>query len=260
MYNILLAQYVSLLIWRNVFNFVRIIRCMGNLQGPELNWKRVVSLLASAAIILVLFLHRTCADVEETPVEVLETGFVLSPFDDIFKEYADSLYDWKLLAAIADVESSFDTLKVSPSGAFGLMQVMPATYRQMIGRLGIGDSDSVSTRLNVYAAVQQLSDMDRQFSFINKEERLNYVLASYNCGHGHVFDAMRIARKEGINRYRWSNIEEVIGRMRLEEVYSDTVNCKFGKFIGDETIKYVRKVKKKYQEYCRLDSLSNPGA
>ncbi|MCQ2074559.1 MAG: transglycosylase SLT domain-containing protein [Bacteroidaceae bacterium] len=232
---------------------------MGNLQGPELTVGRVVSLLLGAAVITTLFLLRGYNDnndepqTEEQPKEV----FVLSPYDDIFKEYADSVFDWKLLAAIAYVESGFDTLKVSRAGASGLMQVMPVTYRYMIARLDIKDSDSVSTRLNVYAAVQQLSDMNRQFSFISDGERLNYVLASYNCGHSHVFDAMRIARSEGINRYRWSNIEEVIRRMNLEETYLDTVNCKFGKFNGDETIRYVRKVRRKYREYCRRDSLFN---
>lgn len=243
------------------YTFVRIFQAMDSLRGPELNVKRVVSLLVSAAVILTLFLLRMCPKETEVPQESARPeGLVLSPYDDIFKEYADSTFDWKLLAAIADVESRFDTSKVSPAGAFGLMQVMPATYRHMIARLGIRDSDTVSTRLNVYAAVQQLSDMDRQFHFINREERLNYILAAYNCGHGHVFDAMRIARSEGINRYRWSNIEEVIRRMKLEEVYSDTTICKFGIFYGDETIRYVRNVRGKYQEYCRMDSLFSPGA
>lgn len=241
---------------------MHILDSMSSQQGPELTVGRVVSLLLGAAIITTLLLLGMRGDkndepqTEEQPNEVL----VLSPYDDIFKEYADSVFDWKLLAAIAYVESGFDTSKVSPSGASGLMQVMPVTYRHMLSRLDIADSDSVSTRLNVYAAVQQLSDMDRQFSFINGQERINYVLAAYNCGHGHVFDAMRIARNEGINRYRWNNIEEVIRRMESEEVYSDTSLCKFGKFRGDETIRYVRKVRKKYQEYCRMDSLFNPGA
>lgn len=225
-------------------------------SGPELTRKRVISLIVSAVIIVVLFSTRTCRrqESEETEVAVPDTAaLVISPYDSIFKAYADSMFDWKLLAAIAYVESKFDTSSVSNRGAFGLMQVMPSTYSHMVSRLGV-DSDSVTTSLNVYAAVQQLSDMNEQFSFINPSERINYILASYNSGHGHIFDAMRIARKNGINRYVWTNIEDVILTMSDEEVYSDSV-CLFGCFKGTETLQFVRKVRRKYQEYCELDTI-----
>lgn len=228
--------------------------------GPELTRRRVISLLVSAVIIVALFSTRTCRhrdNVEPESAASDRVGLVISPYDSIFKVYADTLFDWKLLAAIAYVESKFDTASVSKMGAFGLMQVMPATYSHMVSRLGV-DSDSISTSLNVYAAVQQLSDMNDQFSFINPGERINYILASYNSGHGHIFDAMRIARKNGINRYVWTNIEEVIGTMSDEEVYTDSV-CRFGRFHGTETLQFVRKVKSKYQEYCQRDSVSYIG-
>ena len=234
---------------------------------PELTRKRVASLLIAAAVIVLLFVWRGFRPGKEPPEQVGEPGLVISPYDSIFKEYADTLFDWKLLAAIACVESEFDTAKVSQRGAFGLMQVMPSTYRYMIARKGLteADSDSVSTSLNVYAAVQQLSDMNEMFGFINPEERLNFILGSYNCGHGHVFDAMRIARREGINRYLWSNIEDVIRMMDREEVYSDSI-CRYGRFNGDETIGFVRKVRSVYRKYCEMDTLStdtlrlSPGA
>lgn len=236
--------------------------------GPELTKKRVVSLLVAAALIVSLFVWQgTRRRDRKLPEPQEEVGLVISPFDSIFKEYADTLFDWKLLAAIACVESEFDTTKVSSRGAFGLMQVMPDTYRFMVRRLGLtdADSDSVSTSLNVYAAVQQLSDMNVMFSFINPNERLKFILGSYNCGHGHVFDAMRIARRDGVNRYVWSNIEEVIRTMDREEVYSDSI-CRYGRFNGAETIGFVRKVLSKYRKYCEMDTLSvdtlrvSPGA
>lgn len=218
-----------------------------------------------ALVVLAVFVFGGCRNRVESvpafPAEEADTSdsvreLVLSPFDSLFKEYSDSVFDWKLLAAIACVESGFDSSLVSGRGAFGLMQMMPSTYRQMLSRIGISDTDTVSNALNVYAAVQQLNDMDRLFGFIGKEERLNYVLAGYNCGHGHVFDAMRIARKNGINRYLWKNIEDVFTIMSDEEVYMDTLTCRYGRFEGVETSAYVRKVKNKYDEYCRLDSAS----
>ncbi len=227
-----------------------------NPAGPELTRKRVISLLVSAAVIVALFTVKTCGgkktDMEIAPEPV--PGLVISQYDSIFKAHSDSLFDWRLLAAIAYTESRFDTSLVSVRGAFGLMQVMPATYSNMVSRMGV-DSDSVSTSLNVYAAVQHLRDMNEQFHFINPSERLNFILGAYNCGAGRVFDAMRIARKNGINRYVWSNIEEVMATMSDEAVYSDSTVCRFGRFNSGETVRYVRNVRKKYQEYCALDTL-----
>lgn len=225
--------------------------------GPELNRKRIVSLAVAASVILTLFILKSAIyrnpglEIEEE--RVASDSLVLSEFDDLFKEHSDSLLDWKLLAAIASVESEFDTTKVSPRGAFGLMQVMPATYRQMLLRIGIADSDSVSNWLNVYAAAQQLSDMNESFHFINPEERLNYILGSYNCGAGHVFDAMRIARENGVNRYLWSNVVEIMKTMNGEVEYPDSI-CRCGNFDATETISYVRKVRRRYREYCEMDT------
>ena len=59
-------------------------------------------------------------------VEPIEPVFRISPYDSLFREYADTLgWDWKLLAAVAYVESKFDTAAVSSVGARGLMQMMP---------------------------------------------------------------------------------------------------------------------------------------
>ena len=58
--------------------------------------------------------------------------FRISPYDSLFKAYADTVgWDWKMLAAVAYVESKFDTAAVSGVGARGLMQMMPQTARAM---------------------------------------------------------------------------------------------------------------------------------
>ena len=233
------------------------------LVDPELNKKRVISLLLAAAVILCLLLHRpphktvavgNSAVEPDTVAGPVYVHPVISPYDSLFRAHSDTIFDWRLLAAIAFVESGFDTTLVSNRGAFGLMQVMPSTYKGMINRLGITDTDSINNYLNIYAAKQQLADMNSLFSFIGAEERINFILGSYNSGHGHILDAMRIARKQGVNRYVWSNIEQVFKTMSQEEVYTDSI-CRNGRFDGTETINFVRKVKRKYREYCQLDSI-----
>lgn len=227
-------------------------------SGPEMSPKKLIVLLLSAALLLFLFLSRTrCGahhDDEEVMVEETrqEEYLYISPFDSLFRLYADSLFDWKLLAAIAYTESKFDTSAVSGMGAMGLMQIMPSTYRHMLARMGETDTNAHNPELDVRVAVRYLHEMSEMFGFINEKERINYILGSYNGGTSHIFDAMRIARRDGINRYRWSNIEPILAMLNDSTVYSDTV-CLYGAFDATETLSYVRKVKRKYSEYNTLD-------
>lgn len=221
-------------------------------------FKLLLAAFAVGALVVAVVLYNNNYDIAnpkiEKPAEEIPHMPFISHLDHIFISCADTVIDWKLLAAIAYVESKFDTLSVSGQGASGLMQLMPSTYRQMILRLGVEDTSAINTRLNVMAAVEYIRELDKKFSFINPVERINYVLGSYNSGYGRVFDAMRLAKKEGVNKYRWSNIEKIMLTMNQEHVYTDSL-CRLGKFDGRETTTYVKKVNKKYNEYLRIDSV-----
>ena len=224
-------------------------------NGPEMNAKKVIVLLVTAALILTLFLTRTCkqdpvADIPtEEEVPVIPQQFVyISPFDSIFRLYADSVCDWKMLAAIAYVESKFDTTARSYRGAQGLMQIMPSTYRHLLAKMGVSDTLAQSVELDIRVAVKYIDDLGDLFDFINDKERMNYILGSYNGGSNHIFDAMRIARKKGINRYNWNSLSPVLASLSDPEVYNDSV-CQYGAFDATETLNYVRRVNRKYNEY-----------
>ena len=224
-------------------------------NGPEMNAKKLIILLVTAALILTLFLTRTCkqdpvADIPaEEEVEVVPQQYVyISPYDSIFRLYADSVCDWKMLAAIAYVESKFDTTARSHRGAQGLMQIMPSTYRHLLAKMGVSDTMAQSVELDIRVAVKYIDDLGNLFDFINEKERINYILGSYNGGSNHIFDAMRIARKKGINRYNWNSLSPVLASLSDPEVYNDSV-CQFGAFDATETLNYVRRVNRKYNEY-----------
>lgn len=229
-------------------------------NGPEMSWKKLFVLLFTAALILTLFLTRNrCTDQPETVEEEVvappkEQYLYISPFDSLFRVYADSVCDWKMLAAIAYVESKFDTTARSHRGAQGLMQIMPATYRHTLAKIGVPDTMAQNVELDVMVAVRYLDELDGLFGFINKNERINYILGSYNGGSNHIFDAMRIARKKGINRYSWSSLTPVLESMTDPMVYGDSV-CMYGAFDASETLQYVRAVKRVYREYNSLDLL-----
>lgn len=76
-----------------------------------------------------------------------------------------------LIAAVIRAESNFDPRAISPKGARGLMQLMPATAT------GLGVRDIFDPRENVQAGVRFLRDLINQFA---GDVRL--ALAAYNAG------------------------------------------------------------------------------
>jgi hypothetical protein len=92
--------------------------------------------------------------------------------------------DYDLLKAVIAVESGFDAGAVSPKGAVGLMQLMPATAQ----RFGVAASKQRSVQqqladpaVNVPAGARYLDYLMGLFP-----GRLDLVLAAYNAGEGAV--------------------------------------------------------------------------
>lgn len=85
----------------------------------------------------------------------------------------------------------------------------------------------------------------------NERERKNFILAAYNAGLGHIYDAMALAEKFGKNKFVWfDNVEEYILLKSNEEYFTDPV-CKNGYFRGRETYNFVRDINDRYKVYKR---------
>ncbi len=172
---------------------------------------------------------------------------IISHYDHLFKQYADSIgWDWKLMASLAWKESNFDTTVVSWAGAKGLMQLMPRTARVM----GIPEGKEQNPEESVKAATRYLSLMQKSFRNIpDPEERTKFILAAYNAGIGHVYDAMALAEKYGYDKYKWTdNVEKYILLKSKPEYYNDPV-CRNGYFRGLETYDFVREIKALHRIY-----------
>ena len=170
----------------------------------------------------------------------------ISHYDDLFKKYAPKIdWDWRLLASLAYTESNFDSTAVSWAGARGLMQLMPVTARAM----GLPEGKEQNPEESIKAAVKYIGATAKSFSKIPQEERINFVLASYNSGIGHVLDAMALAEKYGKNKYVWrDNVENFILLKSNEEYFTDPV-CKNGYFRGIETYNFVRDITSRFEQY-----------
>lgn len=180
------------------------------------------------------------------PILSIKDGKI-SHFDLLFKKYAKEIgWDWRLLAALAYTESNFDTTAVSWAGAKGLMQLMPVTARAM----GLPAGKENNPEESIKAAVKYIATTDRSLSAItDKEERINFILASYNGGLGHVSDAMALANKYGKKKNIWkNNVENFILLKSHEEYFTDPV-CKYGYFRGRETYSFVREIQSRYELY-----------
>ena len=92
--------------------------------------------------------------------------------------------DMELLQALIATESGFDAAAVSPKGAVGLMQIMPATaerYGVTADRKAPVAYKLTDPRTNVRTGARYLRDLIRMFP-----GQLELALAAYNAGEGAV--------------------------------------------------------------------------
>ena len=182
------------------------------------------------------------------PIRNLAKGEI-SLYDRLFKQHARMVgWDWRLLAAQAYQESAFDPEAVSFMGAMGLMQLMPSTARSV----GVRMDHVFVPEHNVKGAVKLIGQLKEHYSEIgNESERINFVLAAYNAGAGHVDDARRLAKKYGKDPNRWlGNVDSYVLRMSQPRFYNQP-EVQHGYFRGRETHDYVNSIRARWEEYRR---------
>jgi membrane-bound lytic murein transglycosylase MltF len=149
----------------------------------------------------------------------------------LFRKYSDQYsMDFLLMAAQGYQESRLDHRARSGVGAIGIMQLMPATGREM----KVGDIAQLES--NIHAGVKYMrSIMDRNF----KDEPMDalnkglFTFAAYNAGPGRIRQLRREAARKGLDPNVWfGNVEQVASER-----------------IGRETVTYVSNIYKYYVAY-----------
>jgi membrane-bound lytic murein transglycosylase MltF len=148
-----------------------------------------------------------------------------------FQEYAAQYdFDWLMLAAQGYRESRLDQNVKSRVGAVGVMQLMPATGREM----QVGDIRQ--TEPNIHAGAKYLRSLldhyfpDARFDGLN---RCLFAFASYNAGPARIAGLRKQAERRGLDPNVWFNNVE---QLAAEE-------------IGQETVRYVSNIFKYYVAY-----------
>ncbi len=172
-------------------------------------------------------------------------GNKLSPYDEQIKREAKILgWDWRLLASVIYQESNFQPNAASWAGAVGLMQLMPATAEQF------GAVDRTNPYQSLRAGVRYLKYLDKLWAKYvpDKNERLKFVLSSYNAGLSHIVDARHLARKYGKDPGKWVDVEMYLKEKSNPKFYRDPIvvagYCKC-----EEPINYVKDILNRYEEY-----------
>lgn len=175
---------------------------------------------------------------------------IISKYDGIFKRYAPSAsLDWHLIAAQSYQESCFDPNAQSWAGACGLMQILPATAKE----LGLSKSRIFNPNENVRAGTKYMAQLINKFGDIaSANERIKFALAAYNGGYHHVRDAMALAEADGKDGRLWSETSHYILLLAHPRYYNNRV-VKYGYMRGSETVGYVNNIMHRWAQYKGIE-------
>jgi membrane-bound lytic murein transglycosylase F len=179
---------------------------------------------------------------------VSETPKKLSPYDDIIRRYSKRLdWDWRLLASLIYQESNFFPDVVSWVGAIGLMQLMPDVAEKY------GITDESSPEEHILAGVKHLQQINKILpEEIPEEERIQFMLATYNVGLGHILDARRLAVLNEKDPNIWfDNVELELLKKQDPTIVRDSI-IRHGYARGQETVDLVRNVLERWRHYQNL--------
>ncbi|MFZ0795033.1 MAG: transporter substrate-binding domain-containing protein [Candidatus Korobacteraceae bacterium] len=152
---------------------------------------------------------------------------------ELFQKYSGEYsFDYLMIAAQGYQESLLDQSKKNPSGAVGIMQVIPKyAAASPINIPNVGNADG-----NIHAGVKMLRNIDDTYFNDPKIDSLNktlFVFASYNAGPNRIARLRKEAAAQGLDPNVWFNNVELVA----------------AKDIGQETVTYVANIYKYYVAY-----------
>ena len=172
----------------------------------------------------------------------------ISKYDAIIKKNAGQIgWDWRLLASLIYQESQFSNDANSWAGASGLMQMMPATAKEL-GVYNVRNAED-----NIAGGTAYLKKMfDRFPEITDTVQRTKFAMASYNCGYSHVKDAQKLAELRSLDPLKWDgNVDQMILALSYPKNYNMDI-IKFGYVNGIEPFKYVSQIFERYDHYKRF--------
>jgi membrane-bound lytic murein transglycosylase MltF len=159
----------------------------------------------------------------------------------LFEKYGQKYhFDPLMLAAQGYQESQLNQDAKSHVGAIGVMQIMPATGKE----LKVGDIRIVEP--NIHAGAKYMDQLMTKYFLGAKFDDVNrtlFAFGSYNAGPGNISKMRKAAEKGGLDPDKWFNNVEIVTAQK----------------IGIETTTYVRNIYKYYVSYKLLEETREAG-
>jgi membrane-bound lytic murein transglycosylase F len=144
--------------------------------------------------------------------------------------------DWRWLAAQAYQESHWDPDAVSATGVRGVMMLTLPTANEL------GIEDRTDPAQSIDGGARYLRNLyDRLPEEVTGDDRLFKAFAAYNIGMGHLYDARRLALRQGMDANVWPVMRETLP-MLTEPTHYETV--RYGYARGHEPVQYVRNIRR----------------
>lgn len=177
------------------------------------------------------------------------TAGSISGYDNLFRQVgSEERVDWRMMSAIASVESRFNNYLVSKRGARGLMQVMPRVAES----LGVDPENLMEPETNLRVAAKVIRRIGQSLKISENThftDQASLMLAAYNGGIGNIMDARRLAEKYGADPDSWADVSRFLNLM-AEDHYAEDEVVQCGGFKGaSETLAFVDKVMDNYYAY-----------
>jgi len=181
-------------------------------------------------------------DVYDTQAFHNRVAAVLPYYRNWFLQFAQlNGLDWRLLASVSYQESHWDPDAKSRTGVRGIMQITENTAKSY----GLPIKNLHDPAPSIRVGAKFLADLiARQPADVQPPDRLWFALASYNIGFGHVMDARQLARDDGADPSRWSDLRRYLPLKQQRKWYKKTPR---GYARGREAVTFVNRVRKYYE-------------
>jgi len=167
-----------------------------------------------------------------SPVERSGDGLLPVRVELFARGAAQYDFDYLMLVALSYQESELDQNRRNPTGALGLMQVIPRYAAAP--PIDIPNVDTAEP--NVHAGTKMLRAIEDMYFKDENLDALNktlFAFASYNAGPTRIVELRKKAATEGLNPNEWfGNVELVVA-----------------KDVGQQTVRYVSNIYKYYVAY-----------
>lgn len=161
---------------------------------------------------------------------------VYPKYDDLFAQAAEKHnFDKWLLAAQGYQESHWNPKATSYTGVRGIMMLTKPTAKSL------GVTNRLDPKQSIMGGAAYLRQMIEKLSDdIAPPESYYFALAAYNIGLYHLRDAMKLAKRQGLDPHEWASVKKMLPLLMKKKYYS---TVRYGYARGREAVQYVKHIR-----------------